>query len=64
MGEDGARGLLAIRRAGGLALAQSADTCVVDGMPGAADALGAAEARVPPAQIATLLAASCPAAAA
>jgi two-component system chemotaxis response regulator CheB len=64
MGDDGARGLLAVRRTGGLALAQSADTCVVDGMPGAADALGAAEARVPPPQIATLLAASCPAAAA
>jgi two-component system chemotaxis response regulator CheB len=63
MGEDGARGLLALRRAGGLALAQSSDTCVVDGMPGAAAALGAAEARVTPAQVATLLAAACPAAA-
>jgi two-component system chemotaxis response regulator CheB len=60
MGEDGARGLLAIRRAGGLAIAQSAATAVVDGMPAAADALGAVEARLAPPDIAALLAAACP----
>ena len=60
MGEDGARGLLALRRAGGLTLAQSAATSVVNGMPGAAHALGAAEALVSPEEAATLLAAACP----
>jgi len=59
MGEDGARGLLAIRRAGGFTLAQSAATAVVNGMPGAAQALGAAEALVAPEEVATLLVAAC-----
>ncbi|MDY7230628.1 chemotaxis protein CheB [Hyalangium rubrum] len=43
MGSDGATGLLAIRRAGGLAFAQSPDSCVVPGMPEAALRNGAAE---------------------
>jgi two-component system chemotaxis response regulator CheB len=60
MGEDGARGLLAVRRAGGLTLAQSAATSVVNGMPGAAHALGAAEALVSPEEAAALLVAACP----
>ncbi len=60
MGEDGARGLLAVRRAGGLTLAQSAATSVVNGMPGAAHALGAAEALVAPEEVAALLVAACP----
>lgn len=60
MGDDGARGLLAVRRAGGLAVAQSAATCVVNGMPGAAHALDAAEALVSPAEAAALLVAACP----
>src|SRR4051812_20172204 len=41
MGEDGAIGLLALRRAGGVTLAQSQDSCVVFGMPQAAFAKGA-----------------------
>ena len=43
MGQDGARGLLAMRQAGARTFAQAAETCVVSGMPGAAVAMGAAE---------------------
>jgi two-component system, chemotaxis family, protein-glutamate methylesterase/glutaminase len=43
MGDDGARGLLAVREAGGATFAQDGATAVVDGMPRAARELGAAE---------------------
>jgi two-component system chemotaxis response regulator CheB len=43
MGDDGARGLLALRSAGGRTLAQDEASCVVYGMPCAAVELGAAE---------------------
>lgn len=41
MGQDGREGLLALRRAGGLTLAESAETAVIYGMPQAAVASGA-----------------------
>ena len=47
MGKDGARGLLAIRQAGGYTLAQDEATCVVYGMPREAVELGAAEDVLP-----------------
>ena len=52
MGDDGARGLLALRRAGARTIAQDEATCVVWGMPGAAVALGAADEVLPLSQIA------------
>lgn len=51
MGRDGALGLLAMKQAGGLTLAQDAASCVVDGMPAAAVAQGAAEQRLNPQEI-------------
>jgi two-component system chemotaxis response regulator CheB len=47
MGEDGARGLLDLRREGGWTAAQDEATSVVAGMPGAAVDLGAAERVLP-----------------
>jgi len=52
MGEDGARGLLALREAGALTIAQDGPSCVVDGMPGTARSLGAALATLAPRDIA------------
>lgn len=46
MGADGAEGLLAMRRAGARTLGQSRDTCVVWGMPRAAQSLGAVEKEI------------------
>jgi two-component system chemotaxis response regulator CheB len=43
MGDDGARGLAAMRQAGARTVAQDEATCVVFGMPRAAIELGAAE---------------------
>jgi two-component system chemotaxis response regulator CheB len=47
MGDDGAKGLLEMRKAGASTVAQNEETCVVFGMPKEAIALGAAE-RVAP----------------
>ena len=47
MGKDGASGLLAIREAGGRTFAQDEASCVVFGMPLAAQELGAAERMLP-----------------
>lgn len=55
MGEDGARGLAAIRAAGGRTLAQDERSCVVYGMPRAAVELGAVEASHEPARLGRLL---------
>jgi two-component system chemotaxis response regulator CheB len=47
MGDDGAHGLLEMKRAGAATLAQNEDTCIVFGMPKEAIALGAADKIVP-----------------
>lgn len=47
MGQDGARGLLSMRRAGARTIAQDKETCIVYGMPRAAADIGAAEKIVP-----------------
>jgi two-component system, chemotaxis family, protein-glutamate methylesterase/glutaminase len=52
MGDDGAAGLLQMRRAGAATLAQDAASCVVFGMPREAIALGAVDEVVPLARMA------------
>jgi two-component system chemotaxis response regulator CheB len=47
MGNDGARGLLAMRQAGAHTVAQDESTCVVFGMPKEAIALGAVNEVLP-----------------
>jgi two-component system chemotaxis response regulator CheB len=53
MGHDGARGLKAIREAGGRTIAQDESSCVVFGMPKAAIEMGAAEQVLPLSDIPT-----------
>ena len=55
MGADGARGLLRIRAAGGQTIGQTADTCVVYGMPKVAAELGAVQHSAAPAGIPELI---------
>lgn len=59
MGRDGAKGLLALRRAGWCTLAQDKPSSVVYGMPKAAAELGAAESVLDPAGLAAALARFC-----
>lgn len=47
MGDDGARGLLAMRQAGARTIGQDEASCVVYGMPDAARVLGAVERELP-----------------
>ncbi|MEO0371006.1 MAG: CheB methylesterase domain-containing protein [Pseudomonadota bacterium] len=51
MGRDGARGLLDIRHRGGWTIGQDKDTCVVYGMPRAAEETGAVQEELPLQQI-------------
>ena len=55
MGEDGARGLLAIHLNGGQTLAQDESSCAVFGMPRAAQRLGAVTNMLPLDQLATAI---------
>jgi two-component system chemotaxis response regulator CheB len=55
MGEDGARGLLAIRTSGGFTVAQDEATSAVYGMPAAAARIGAASRVVPLGEVASVL---------
>jgi len=59
MGEDGAEGMAAIKKAGGMTVAQSEDSCVVFGMPKAAIERGYAIRVVPLDAMANTLQAQC-----
>src|SRR5208282_4979214 len=59
MGDDGADGLGAIQAAGGMTIAQSPDTCVVDSMPRSAIERGFASKVVSLASLANVLQARC-----
>jgi two-component system, chemotaxis family, protein-glutamate methylesterase/glutaminase len=56
MGDDGVEGARAIRQAGGMVIAESQETAVVYGMPGAAVRAGVASQSMPLGQIADYLA--------
>lgn len=51
-GNDGAKGMMAIKKAGGATIAEDASTCIVYGMPKAAIEMGAVETVVPLQEIA------------
>lgn len=55
MGEDGRHGLMALKTRGALTVTQSASTCVIDGMPGAARAAGASMMDLAPSRMVDLL---------
>ncbi|HMY15943.1 MAG TPA: chemotaxis-specific protein-glutamate methyltransferase CheB [Polyangium sp.] len=55
MGEDGRRGLLALKNQGALTITQSAATCVIDGMPKAARNSGASVLDLSPKRMTELL---------
>ncbi len=55
MGRDGAEGLLELRKGGARTFTQSEDSCVVYGMPKAADELGASQKSVHLSQMARVL---------
>lgn len=59
MGRDGARGMLALRRKGAYTIGQSADSCVVYGMPRVAMEVGGVEAELPLSRIASAIEAQC-----
>jgi two-component system chemotaxis response regulator CheB len=52
MGDDGAKGLLAIHERGGRTMAQDEPSCAVFGMPAAARRLGAVTQMLPPQELA------------
>ena len=47
MGDDGSRGTVDIRRGGGYVLAESSESALIYGMPGAAVACGGTDAELP-----------------
>jgi len=55
MGDDGARGVVAIKARGGTVLAESAETAVIYGMPGAAVRTGEVDRTLPLGALATYL---------
>jgi two-component system chemotaxis response regulator CheB len=59
MGEDGARGLLAIRQVGGVTFAQDEASCVVYGMPRAAVEMNAVDSGIPLSGMSELMRQSC-----
>ncbi len=56
MGDDGARGVVAIKARGGIVLAESAETAVIYGMPGAAVRTGEVDRTLPLGALAAYLA--------
>ncbi|HEY6877900.1 MAG TPA: chemotaxis-specific protein-glutamate methyltransferase CheB [Polyangiales bacterium] len=56
MGDDGARGVVAIKARGGMVVAESAETAVIYGMPGAAVRTGEVDRTLPLPGLATYLA--------